>query len=93
MVRTNTELVSGLLDYHFTDDHGDLVTWCPREDCPSYQDEIPFVVNKDLWIKQQMARYGTDKEKEVTGRACPYCFRPSRIPKELIAERDGAKKR
>jgi hypothetical protein len=50
---------------------GWLLVTCPREDCAEV-----FIVRRSRWTSKLIRR-----DRTVTGRSCPYCFRSARIPK------------
>lgn len=53
-----------------------LVVWCPREDC----EDRMFLVHKRSWMRPRFHQKLTGEKIKITGRVCPYCSRPSRIP-------------
>jgi hypothetical protein len=57
-----------------------LVVYCLRDDCPT-KARISFLVHARTWLRpfKRTARQ-TEREYKITGRSCPYCFRPSQIP-------------
>lgn len=53
-----------------------LIVTCPREDCGE-----SFIVRMSTWYRKKVYE---DRVKggtfTITGRACPYCFKASRLP-------------
>lgn len=59
-----------------------LIVTCPHEDCG----ERPFLVVAKVWLRPRRykrwhgRREGHSETVLITGRACPYCFKASRLP-------------
>lgn len=60
-----------------------LIVWCPRKDCPGTRGDRPFLVAEREWMRPNRLERVDKKGKPIVivGRSCPYCFRPSRLPK------------
>jgi hypothetical protein len=56
-----------------------LIVWCPRDDCVS-SDKRPFLVAEAEWMRPYRRTDQKGKPFDVFGRACPYCFRASKLP-------------
>lgn len=77
MARTILGVVSSLPEFRAKrseDFRAWLIVTCPREDCGD-----TFLVKKVTWMKERK----TDSHGQpITSRACPYCFKASRLPQE-----------
>lgn len=58
-----------------------LIVFCPRENCPGYLAERPFLVHERTWMRpHRIERTQDGSVWTIVGRSCPYCFATARIP-------------
>ena len=59
-----------------------LLMWCPRDDCPSAENNLSFLADART-MRRPLRRRGVQGTPfTISARPCPYCFRSALVPRK-----------